>query len=50
MVTEITPHDAAKLLNVNANGRARASKKKPNNRAHKLQAVKPTSIRANRQL
>jgi integrase len=48
LVTEITPHDVAKLLNVIAKGRARPSKEKPNNRARKLQGAKPTPIRANR--
>ena len=37
LVTEITPHDVAKLLNIIAKGRARPSKEKPNNRARKLQ-------------
>jgi integrase len=48
LVAEITPHDVAKLLNIIAKGRARPSKEKPNNRARKLQAAKPTPIRANR--
>jgi integrase len=48
LVTEITPHDVAKLLNIIAEGRARPSKKKPNNRARKLQGRKPTPVRANR--
>jgi integrase len=48
LVSEITPHDVAKLLNVIAKGRARPSKDKPNNRARKLQGAKPTPIRANR--
>jgi integrase len=48
LVTEITPHDVAKLLNIIAKGRARPSKEKPNNRARKLQGPKPTPIRANR--
>ncbi|WP_426037779.1 tyrosine-type recombinase/integrase [Cypionkella sp. TWP1-2-1b2] len=47
-MTEITPHDVAKLLNIIAKGRARPSKEKPNNRARKLQGAKPTPIRANR--
>jgi integrase len=47
LVTEITPHDVAKLLNIIAKGRARPSKEKPNNRARKLQGAKPTPIRAN---
>ena len=42
LVTEITPHDVAKLLNIIAKGRARPSKEKPNNRARKLQGAKPT--------
>ncbi|MDP1577901.1 MAG: site-specific integrase, partial [Cypionkella sp.] len=48
LVTEITPHDVAKLLNIIAKGRARPSKEKPNNRGRKLQGAKPTPIRANR--
>ena len=48
LVTEITSHDVAKLLNIIAKGRARPSKERPNNRAHKLQGAKPTPIRANR--
>ena len=48
LVTEITPHDVAKLLNIIAKGRARPSKEKPNNRARLLQGPKPTPIRANR--
>ena len=48
LVTEITPHDVAKLLNVIAKGRARPSKEKPNNRARKFQGAKSTRIRANR--
>ena len=48
LVTDITPHDVAKLLNIIAEGRARPSKQKPNNRARKLKGVKPTPIRANR--
>lgn len=48
LVTEITPYDVAKLLNIIAKGRARPSKEKPNNRARKLQGAKPTPIRANR--
>ncbi len=48
LVTEITPHDVAKLLNMIAQGRARPSKAKPNNRARKLQGAKPTPVRANR--
>jgi hypothetical protein len=45
LVTEITPYDVEKLLNKIAAGRARPSKAKPNNRAHKLQGTKPTPIR-----
>ena len=48
LVSEITPHDVAKLLNIIAKGRSRPSKEKPNNRARKLQGPKPTPIRANR--
>ena len=48
LVTEITPQDVVKLLNIIAQGRARPSKAKPNNRARKLQGKKPTPIRANR--
>jgi integrase len=48
LVSEITPHDVAKLLNIIAKGRARPSKEKPNNRARKLQGSKPTPIRSNR--
>ena len=48
LVTEITPYDVEKLLNRIAAGRSRPSKAKPNNRARKLQASKPTPIRANR--
>ena len=48
LVTEITPQDVVKLLNIIAQGRARPSKAKPNNRARKLQGEKPTPIRANR--
>ena len=48
LVTEITPHDVTKLLNLIAEGRARPSKAKPNNRARKLHGRKPTPVRANR--
>ncbi len=48
LVADITPHDVAKLLNIIAEGRARPSKQKPNNRARKLQGKKPTPVRANR--
>jgi integrase len=48
LVTDITKTDVAKLLAKIAEGRARPSKAKPNNRARKLQGPKPTPIRANR--
>jgi integrase len=48
LVTEITKADVEKLLSKIAAGRARPSKTKPNNRARKLQGVKPTPVRANR--
>ena len=48
LVTEITKYDVEKLLTKIAAGRARPSKAKPNNRARKLQGVKPTPVRANR--
>ena len=48
LVTEITPQDVTKLLNTIAQGRARPSKAKPNNRARKLKGKKPTPVRANR--
>ncbi len=48
LVSEITPYDVEKLLNKVAAGRARPSKARPNNRARKLQAAKPTPVRANR--
>ena len=48
LVTEITKSDVEKLLTKIAAGRARPSKAKPNNRARKLQGVKPTPVRANR--
>ena len=48
LVTEITKVDVEKLLTKIAAGRARPSKAKPNNRARKLQGVKPTPVRANR--
>ena len=48
LVTEITKADVEKLLTKIAAGRARPSKAKPNNRAKKLQGVKPTPVRANR--
>jgi integrase len=47
-VTEITRWDVEKLLNKVAEGRARPSKARPNNRARKLQGPRPTPIRANR--
>jgi integrase len=48
LVTEVSPYDIELLLNKVAEGRARPSKQKPNNRARKLQAAKPTPVRANR--
>ncbi|GHE05414.1 integrase [Defluviimonas sp. 20V17] len=48
LVSEITPQDVEKLLNIIAKGRARPWKAKANNRARKLQGSKPTPIRANR--
>ena len=48
LVAEISPQDVASLLNLIAEGRARPSKAKPNNRARKLQGRKPTPVRANR--
>jgi len=48
LVTDITKNDVAKLLAKIAEGRARPSKVKPNNRARKLQGPKPTPVRANR--
>jgi integrase len=48
LVTEITKSDVEKLLAKIAQGRARPHKKKPNNRARKLQPSRPTPIRANR--
>ena len=48
LVTEISKRDVALLLDEVAKGRARPHKKKPNNRARKLQGAKPTPIRANR--
>lgn len=48
LVTDITKSDVEKLLAKIAEGRARPHKKKPNNRARKLQPARPTPIRANR--
>lgn len=48
LVTEIAPHDVDRLLSKIADGRARPSKTKPNNRARKLQGARPTPVRANR--
>ncbi|MCW1932311.1 tyrosine-type recombinase/integrase [Pararhodobacter zhoushanensis] len=48
LVTEITSTDVDKFLTRVADGRARPSKEKPNNRARKLQGARPTPVRANR--
>ena len=48
LVTEISKSDIARFLDFVAEGRPRPSKDKPNNRARKLQGLKPTPIRANR--
>lgn len=48
LVTEVSAYDVELLLNKVAEGRARPSKAKPNNRARKLQGAKPTPVRANR--
>lgn len=48
LVTEVSSYDVELLLNKVAEGRARPSKQKPNNRARKLQGAKPTPVRANR--
>ena len=48
LVTEVSSYDVELLLNKVAEGRARPSKAKPNNRARKLQGAKPTPVRANR--
>ncbi len=48
LVTEVSSYDVELLLNKVAAGRARPAKKKPNNRARKLQGPKPTPVRANR--
>jgi integrase len=48
LVTDITKSDVAKFLDFVAEGRPRPCKRKPNNRARKLQGHKPTPIRANR--
>jgi integrase len=48
LVTEVSAYDVEVLLTKIAEGRARPAKKKPNNRARKLQGAKPTPVRANR--
>lgn len=48
LVTDVSAYDVELLLNKVAEGRARPSKAKPNNRARKLQGAKPTPVRANR--
>ena len=48
LVTEVSSYDVELLLTKIAEGRARPAKKKPNNRARKLQGAKPTPVRANR--
>jgi len=48
LVTEVSAYDVELLLTKVAEGRARPSKSKPNNRARKLQSAKPTPVRANR--
>ncbi|WP_375569790.1 tyrosine-type recombinase/integrase [Seohaeicola saemankumensis] len=48
LVTEVSAYDVELLLTKIAEGRARPSKQKPNNRARKLQGAKPTPVRANR--
>jgi integrase len=48
LVTEVSSYDVELLLTKIAEGRARPAKKKPNNRARKLQGPKPTPVRANR--
>lgn len=48
LVTEVSAYHVELLLNKVAEGRARPSKAKPNNRARKLQGAKPTPVRANR--
>lgn len=48
LVTEVSAYDVELLLSKIAEGRARPAKKKPNNRARKLQGAKPTPVRANR--
>uniref|UniRef100_UPI0040472599 tyrosine-type recombinase/integrase n=1 Tax=Yoonia sp. TaxID=2212373 RepID=UPI0040472599 len=48
LVTEVSSYDVELLLNNVAEGRARPSKQKPNNRARKLKGAKPTPVRANR--
>lgn len=48
LITEVSAYDVELLLNKVAEGRARPSKQKPNNRARKLQGAKPIPVRANR--
>jgi integrase len=48
LVTDVSSYDVELLLSKIAEGRARPAKKKPNNRARKLQGAKPTPVRANR--
>ena len=48
LVTDITKWDVAKFLDFVAEGRPRPCKRKPNNRAKKLQGHRPTPIRATR--
>jgi len=48
LVTEVSAYDVELLLTRIAEGRARPSKAKPNNRARKLMAPRPTPVRANR--
>ncbi|MBE0455520.1 MAG: tyrosine-type recombinase/integrase [Roseovarius sp.] len=48
LVTEVSSYDVELLLTKIAEGRARPAKKKPKNRARKLQGAKPTPVRANR--
>lgn len=48
LVTEVSAYDVELLLTKVAEGRARPAKVKPNNRARKLKAARPTPVRANR--
>jgi len=48
LVTEVSAYDVELLLTRIAEGRARPSKSKPNNRARKLKGPRPTPVRANR--